>query len=116
MPGKEIKIEKRKLAGLFIGPREAARDVVAWSISWSILIQAALERDRKFLGTTTTIVEVNVAWDPSPEGWISLNSDGLVDRDRRQETAGGLLRDHTGGCLLAYSMNLRCCSITSADM
>ncbi|CAN1183517.1 Putative ribonuclease H protein At1g65750 [Linum perenne] len=45
-----------------------------------------------------------------------LNTDGSVNPNRRQATAGGLLRDADGRCSLAYTMNLRNCSITRAEM
>ncbi|CAN1138236.1 Putative ribonuclease H protein At1g65750 [Linum perenne] len=76
----------------------------------------ALERDRVSPGDGADTRVVNVAWDPGPEGWVTLNSDGLVDYSAGIAAAGGLLRDSEGRCLLAYSMNLGACSITRAEM
>ncbi|CAN1297159.1 Putative ribonuclease H protein At1g65750 [Linum perenne] len=76
----------------------------------------ALERDRVSPGDGADTMVVNVAWDPGPEGWVTLNSDGLVDYSAGIAAAGGLLRDSEGRCLLAYSMDLGACSITRAEM
>ncbi|CAN1289290.1 Putative ribonuclease H protein At1g65750 [Linum perenne] len=59
---------------------------------------------------------INVAWDPGPKGWVSLNTDDSFDRARQKATAGGILRDHTGKFILAFSMNLGSCSVTRAEM
>ncbi|CAN1331264.1 Putative ribonuclease H protein At1g65750 [Linum perenne] len=47
---------------------------------------------------------------------MTLNSDGSVDRARGKVTAGGLIRNAEGRCLLAYTMNLGTCSITRAEI
>ncbi|CAN1323626.1 Putative ribonuclease H protein At1g65750, partial [Linum perenne] len=59
--------------------------------------------------------EIGVAWDPGPEGWVTLNSDGSADLSKKQATAGGLVRDWQGRCLFTYTMNLGNCSITRAE-
>ncbi|CAN1788760.1 Putative ribonuclease H protein At1g65750 [Linum perenne] len=56
------------------------------------------------------------SWDPGPEGWVVLNSDGSAYRLTGRATAGGLVRDSEGRGMLAYSMNLGRCSITRAEM
>ncbi|CAN1175301.1 Putative ribonuclease H protein At1g65750 [Linum perenne] len=57
-----------------------------------------------------------IAWDPGPPGWLSLNTDGSFDRNRQGATTGGLLRDEYGRCLFAFTMNLGLCSITRAEL
>ncbi|CAN1130258.1 Putative ribonuclease H protein At1g65750 [Linum perenne] len=59
---------------------------------------------------------IEVRWEPGPEGWVTLNSDGSVDQQARKASAGGVLRNSEGRCLLAFSMNLGSCSITRAEM
>ncbi|CAN1131087.1 Putative ribonuclease H protein At1g65750 [Linum perenne] len=59
---------------------------------------------------------IDIAWDPGPDHWVTLNSDGVVDVTRGKATAGGLVRDSMGRCLLAYSMNLDNCSITRVEI
>ncbi|CAN1781429.1 Putative ribonuclease H protein At1g65750 [Linum perenne] len=70
----------------------------------------------KFLTNNKPKEAINVAWDPGLEEWVSLNIDGSIDQAKQRGTAGGLLRDHTGKCLFAFSMNLGCCSITRVEM
>ncbi|CAN1762608.1 Putative ribonuclease H protein At1g65750, partial [Linum perenne] len=79
-------------------------------------VVAASERDHQAINTPPQRVRVGNGLDPGPEDWVSLNTDGSADQARRKAAAGGLLRDHTGKCLFAYSMNLGSCSITRAEM
>ncbi|CAN1830976.1 Putative ribonuclease H protein At1g65750 [Linum perenne] len=60
--------------------------------------------------------ETEISWDPGPPGWVTLNTDGSVIPSRAAATAGGLLRDEMGRCLLAYTVNLGNCSITRAEL
>ncbi|CAN1128680.1 Putative ribonuclease H protein At1g65750, partial [Linum perenne] len=57
-----------------------------------------------------------IAWEPEPENWVTLNSDGSVDAQRDKASAGGLVRNSEGRCLLAFSMNLGTCSVTRAEL
>ncbi|CAN1752800.1 Putative ribonuclease H protein At1g65750, partial [Linum perenne] len=59
---------------------------------------------------------VDVAWERGPETWVTLNSDGAVDRLGGKAAAGGLIRNSEGRCLLAFSMNLGNCSVTRAEL
>ncbi|CAN1184990.1 Putative ribonuclease H protein At1g65750 [Linum perenne] len=93
-----------------------APEIAAKAVSWSSSVIKAMERDIKFLGTANPRSTVNVAWIPPPKGWVSINSDGSVDRTRNRATAGGILRDYNGRGILAYTMNLGSCSITRAEL
>ncbi|CAN1152848.1 Putative ribonuclease H protein At1g65750 [Linum perenne] len=57
-----------------------------------------------------------INWDPGPEGWITLNTDGSVNRATGVATIGGLLRNHLGFCSLAFTAKLGKCSITRAEL
>ncbi|CAN1342708.1 Putative ribonuclease H protein At1g65750, partial [Linum perenne] len=59
---------------------------------------------------------VDVSWMPPPPEWVTLNSDGFVIPETGRAAAGGLFRDADGRCLAAFSMNLRICSITRAEL
>ncbi|CAN1169907.1 Putative ribonuclease H protein At1g65750 [Linum perenne] len=59
---------------------------------------------------------VNIAWDPGPIGWVTVNTDGSVNPQTRKAAAGGLLRDANGRCFHAFTMNLGVCSITRAEL
>ncbi|CAI0418689.1 unnamed protein product [Linum tenue] len=49
-------------------------------------------------------------------GWIQLQSDGSVLAQTGAAAAGGLLRDHLGHCVEAFTCNLGRCSITAAEL
>ncbi|CAI0546870.1 unnamed protein product [Linum tenue] len=57
-----------------------------------------------------------IAWKPSREGWIQVQSDGSVLQPSGSAAAGGLLRDHLGRCMGAFTCNLGKCSITRAEL
>ncbi|CAL1413056.1 unnamed protein product [Linum trigynum] len=57
-----------------------------------------------------------IAWKPPREGWIQVQTDGSVIQPSGRAAAGGLLRDHLGRCLGAFSSNLGACSITRAEL
>ncbi|CAN1188278.1 Putative ribonuclease H protein At1g65750, partial [Linum perenne] len=48
--------------------------------------------------------------------WVTLNSDGSVLSETGQAAAEGLIRDHQGRYLVAFTMNLGKCSITRAEL
>ncbi|CAN1815658.1 Putative ribonuclease H protein At1g65750 [Linum perenne] len=58
----------------------------------------------------------HIAWEPGPESWMVINSDGSVLQPSGHAGAGGLIRNEFGHCLAAYSMNLGRCSITRAEL
>ncbi|CAN1165457.1 Putative ribonuclease H protein At1g65750, partial [Linum perenne] len=59
---------------------------------------------------------IAIDWDPGPEGWVTINTDGSVLQSSGNATAGGLIRDHLGHCFSAFSANLGRCSITRAEL
>ncbi|CAN1732206.1 Putative ribonuclease H protein At1g65750 [Linum perenne] len=59
---------------------------------------------------------VNVAWDPGPADWITINSDGSFDPSSGRATAGGQARNSDGRCMFAFTTNLGNCSIMRARM
>ncbi|CAN1824420.1 Putative ribonuclease H protein At1g65750 [Linum perenne] len=59
---------------------------------------------------------VATEWDPGPEGWVTVNTDGSVVQPSGNASASGLIRDHLGHCSLAFSANLGRCSITRAEL
>ncbi|CAN1175298.1 Putative ribonuclease H protein At1g65750 [Linum perenne] len=77
---------------------------------------ASEDRNGLISGHQRPRVMTEIAWDPGPPGWLSLNTDGSFDRNRQGATTGGLLRDEYGRCLFAFTMNLGLCSITRAEL
>ncbi|CAN1143084.1 Putative ribonuclease H protein At1g65750 [Linum perenne] len=57
----------------------------------------------------------HIAWEPAPDPWCTLNSDGSVNQNGAA-AAGGVLRNYEGEILSAYTMNLGSCSITRAEI
>ncbi|CAN1328315.1 Putative ribonuclease H protein At1g65750 [Linum perenne] len=66
--------------------------------------------------TPPSRVATEIVWDPGPDGWVTLNTDGSVNHSTGIATAGGLLRNHLGHCAAAFSANLGKCSITRAEL
>ncbi|CAN1279411.1 Putative ribonuclease H protein At1g65750 [Linum perenne] len=85
--------------------------------AWVALVGDTLERDRfiSHTGPPTRTGEY-FSWEPAPPEWVTLNSDGSVLPETGQAAAGGLIRDHQGRCLAAFTMNLGKCSITRAEL
>ncbi|CAN1758812.1 Putative ribonuclease H protein At1g65750 [Linum perenne] len=85
--------------------------------AWVALVGDTLERDRfiSHTGPPTRTGEF-FSWEPAPPEWVTLNSDGSVLPETGQAAAGGLIRDHQGRCLAAFTMNLGKCSITRAEL
>ncbi|CAN1131367.1 Putative ribonuclease H protein At1g65750 [Linum perenne] len=59
---------------------------------------------------------IEVSWKAGPEEWFTLNSDGSVLGHRGRSAAGGLIRDSSGNCVQAFTMNLGVCTITRAEI
>ncbi|CAN1152850.1 Putative ribonuclease H protein At1g65750 [Linum perenne] len=101
---------------VFSAKIESPRDLAARISSWTESVASALDHD-KTIGTqipSRTAAIIN--WDPGPEGWITLNTDGSVNRATGVATIGGLLRNHLGFCSLAFTAKLGKCSITRAEL
>ncbi|CAN1181659.1 Putative ribonuclease H protein At1g65750 [Linum perenne] len=80
------------------------------------MVAEAATRSKSISVNHNTRLQVEIAWRPGLGGAVTLNSDGSVDRARGKATAGGLIRNAEGRCVLAYTMNLGTCSITRAEM
>ncbi|CAN1157810.1 Putative ribonuclease H protein At1g65750 [Linum perenne] len=57
-----------------------------------------------------------VSWTPGPNDWLIINTDGSVKQPLSEAAAGGLVRNSSGHCLLAFTANLGSCSITRAEL
>ncbi|CAN1127408.1 Putative ribonuclease H protein At1g65750 [Linum perenne] len=101
---------------VFTPVHQPAQNVAFRAMSWSKTIIEAMSRDISCLGSQGTKEVVNIAWDPGPIGWVTVNTDGSVNPQTRKAAAGGLLRDVDGRCLHAFTMNLGVCSITRAEL
>ncbi|CAI0376601.1 unnamed protein product [Linum tenue] len=67
-------------------------------------------------GTSPGPTVKQISWKPPREGWTQVQTDGSVYTSTGVAAAGGLLRDHLGGCSKAFVCNLGRCSLTSAEL
>ncbi|CAN1138870.1 Putative ribonuclease H protein At1g65750 [Linum perenne] len=109
-------IWKSRNERIFSDARPIASSVAFRSVSWCQVVTEAEARNDQTNPIPRERQVVGVAWDPGPESWITLNTDGAVDHFGGRAAAGGLVRNSDGRCLLAFSMNLGNCSVTRAEL
>lgn len=61
-------------------------------------------------------VEDSEKWFPLAPGLMKLNCDGSVNNLGRSVGSGGVLRDHDGRFIFAYSSRLEPCTVTEAEL
>ncbi|CAN1821545.1 Putative ribonuclease H protein At1g65750 [Linum perenne] len=101
---------------IFVNKSVDPLSVALWSCRWRETVEVAMTRDTLFLEGQGTRRLVEISWVASLDSWFTLNSDGSVQGRQGKAVAGGLLRDSTGNCVLAYTMNLGVCTITRAEL
>ncbi|CAN1829647.1 Putative ribonuclease H protein At1g65750 [Linum perenne] len=106
----------RKLGSFDVSSDAWRGDFKEWMIRNLKQVTLASKREGTTIGNEARNFLFDVRWEPGPEGWMVLNSDGSVNQQTGRAAAGGVVRDSEGRCLLAYSMNLGCCSITRAEI
>ncbi|CAN1149138.1 Putative ribonuclease H protein At1g65750 [Linum perenne] len=99
---------------IFSGANQDPFGVVHRANFWARIAEEADGRNNLLLGNQVKRRPTEIAWDPGPPGRVTLNTDGSFDFNHQRATAGGLLRDDLGRCLLAFTMYLGNCSITRA--
>ncbi|CAN1824548.1 Putative ribonuclease H protein At1g65750 [Linum perenne] len=101
---------------IFAASNLTTASVAFRSINRTRVVLDASETSTRTLEENPARRNVDVAWDPGPDHWFTINSDGAVDTTTGKAAAGGLMRDALGRCLLAYAMNLGICSNTRAEI
>ncbi|CAN1813020.1 Putative ribonuclease H protein At1g65750 [Linum perenne] len=101
---------------IFSGANQDPSEVVHRASFWARTAEEADGRNNLLLGNQVKRRPTEIAWDPGPPGWVTLNTDGSVDSNRQGTTVGGLIRDDLGRCFLAFTMNLGNCSIKRAEL
>ncbi|CAI0423001.1 unnamed protein product [Linum tenue] len=85
--------------------------------AWLPVVRNALDKDRLIHKPCPPArTEEQISWKPPPPEWVCLNSDGSVLPETGLGATGGLIRDHTGRCLSAFTLNLGACTITQAEL
>ncbi|CAN1178608.1 Putative ribonuclease H protein At1g65750 [Linum perenne] len=80
------------------------------------MMKEAMRQSVRTLGPNQDRRTVDIAWDPGTRGWVTVNTDGVVNMGTGTAAAGGLIQDEFGHCLAAFTMNIRCCMITRAEL
>ncbi|CAN1728919.1 Putative ribonuclease H protein At1g65750 [Linum perenne] len=57
-----------------------------------------------------------IAWDPGPDEWVTVNTDGSVLRNPNRAAAGGIIRTSDGHALGDFVAILGSCSVTRAEL
>ncbi|CAI0401688.1 unnamed protein product [Linum tenue] len=107
---------KRRNEWVFDRKQQDTATLVLRIRSWTSTVRNAQESNDKILTTQRTRTATEIAWNPPPSDWITLNTDRSVKRPDSSAAAGGLLRDSLGRCLGAFASNLGACTITRAEL
>ncbi|CAN1181981.1 Putative ribonuclease H protein At1g65750 [Linum perenne] len=101
---------------VFSAKPQSSADLAARISSWTHSVELALSQDSILRSKPTSRRNIDIVWDPGPEDWVTVNTDGSVINQSGNASAGGLIRDHLGHCFLAFSANIGKCSITRAEL
>ncbi|CAN1824417.1 Putative ribonuclease H protein At1g65750 [Linum perenne] len=101
---------------VFSAKSQSHVDLAARILNWKHTVDLAQPRDNILGSQPLPRRTVATEWDPGPEGWVTVNTDGSVVQPSGNASASGLIRDHLGHCSLAFSANLGRCSITRAEL
>ncbi|CAN1746338.1 Putative ribonuclease H protein At1g65750 [Linum perenne] len=61
--------------------------------TWTSHVFEAMKREIKFSGPTRTKCWKQIAWEPGPNEWITVNTDGSVLKQESKAAAGGIIRE-----------------------
>ncbi|CAN1157083.1 Putative ribonuclease H protein At1g65750 [Linum perenne] len=86
------------------------------ALAWTRTVAVAGIRDARTQNGRDSREQVEIAWDPGPPGWTTVNTDGAVNQSSGKAAAGGLARNSSGQCLGAFAMYIGYCSITRAEL
>ncbi|CAN1130050.1 Putative ribonuclease H protein At1g65750, partial [Linum perenne] len=100
---------------VFNGVTVSAQATAYRIASWVKTVEDSLSRDQR-LGGQPVHEQRDVSWTPGPTDWLVINTDGSVKQPLSEAAAGGLVRNSSGHCLLAFTANLGSCSITRAEL
>ncbi|CAN1269225.1 Putative ribonuclease H protein At1g65750 [Linum perenne] len=60
--------------------------------------------------------EILIQWNPAPEGFVTINTDGSLIQSSKKAAAGGIIRDWQGRKISVFAANLGVCSIMRAEL
>ncbi|CAN1313847.1 Putative ribonuclease H protein At1g65750 [Linum perenne] len=100
---------------VFNGINASVQSIAYRITSWVKVVEDELSRDHR-LDSLVGHELREVRWDPGPDDWLIINTDGSVRHPSGEVAAGGLVRNNSGFCLLVFTANLGICSITRAEL
>ncbi|CAN1792527.1 Putative ribonuclease H protein At1g65750 [Linum perenne] len=86
------------------------------SINWANTITEAFQHENRCFGPQGLKRWENIAWEPGPADWVTINTDGSCLASIRKASAGGIIRRADGRGLVAFTMNLGACTVTRAEI
>ncbi|CAN1195124.1 Putative ribonuclease H protein At1g65750 [Linum perenne] len=101
---------------IFSNSNATASQIGHRSVRWTSAVTDAFHRDARCFGDPRVKRWESIAWEPGPEEWITINTDGSFLPSRRKASAGGIIRSCDGHGLVAFTMNLGVCTITRAEI
>ncbi|CAN1157085.1 Putative ribonuclease H protein At1g65750 [Linum perenne] len=107
---------KSRNARIFSNDHSSAAAVAFKALAWTRTVAVAGIRDARTQNGRDSREQVEIAWDPGPPGWTTVNTDGAVNQSSGKAAAGGLARNSSGQCLGAFAMYIGYCSITRAEL
>lgn len=67
---------------------------------------------REVVNSSTTVTRVT--WEPPQLGWVKVNVDGAVTRNRTRAGCGGVITDHKGNWIVGFTQMLTQCTVLEA--
>lgn len=56
------------------------------------------------------ILKLNIKWQPPPNDWHKLNTDGAAKNNSGVAGIGGIIRNHKGDMVAGFTKNIGCAS------
>ncbi|CAN1308034.1 Putative ribonuclease H protein At1g65750 [Linum perenne] len=97
-------------------PLAAGLQTAQRSINWANTITEAFQHENRCFGPQGLKRWENIAWEPGPADWVTINTDGSCLASIRKASAGGIIRRADGRGLVAFTMNLGACTVTRAEI
>lgn len=95
-------------------PVHASIITIRKQVEW--MVACIKKKNLMSLMPSTLNEEERVKWKPPPEGCWKLNCDGSVMNNGRSAGCGGVLRDHRGNFVFAFTRRLDPCTTLHAEL
>ncbi|CAN1170985.1 Putative ribonuclease H protein At1g65750, partial [Linum perenne] len=86
-------------------------------LHWIVGVRETMKADSQVeFGGAKQREEVLIQWCPTPEEFVTINTDGSVILPNKSASAGGIIRDWQGRKVAVFAANLGSCSIMRAEL